>query len=85
MISGYAGNVEPQYIIPTTIGVKEEAGGRETRGGAREGVDDLDFFIGDEANSRSAQYQVWQDLDLDIFLNFTLYIHCRCHIPSNMG
>jgi actin-related protein 3 len=54
---GYAGNVEPQFIIPTTIATQEGAA-QETRGGAREGVDDLDFYIGDEANARSMQYQV---------------------------
>lgn len=54
---GYAGNVEPQFIVPTTIATQEGAA-QETRGGAREGVDDLDFYIGDEANARSKQYQV---------------------------
>jgi actin-related protein len=47
---GYAGNKEPQFIIPSAIGVKETAkvGDEATRRLAR-GVEDLDFFIGDEA------------------------------------
>lgn len=39
---GYAGNSEPQFIIPSAIAVKE-------RRGYSRGIDDLDFFIGDEA------------------------------------
>jgi len=47
---GYAGNKEPQYIIPSAIAVKETAkvGDDATRRLTR-GVEDLDFFIGDEA------------------------------------
>lgn len=47
---GYAGNKEPQFIIPSAIAVKETAkvGDDATRRLAR-GVEDLDFFIGDEA------------------------------------
>lgn len=43
---GYAGNTEPQHIIPSCIAVKETA-----RVGSRvaTGVSDLDFYIGDEA------------------------------------
>lgn len=46
---GYAGALEPQHIIPSAIAVKGGAG----RGGGiktgHKGVDDLDFFIGDDA------------------------------------
>lgn len=47
---GYAGNTEPQFIIPSSIAVKESAkiGDQAARRLGR-GVDDLDFFIGDEA------------------------------------
>lgn len=47
---GYAGNKEPQFIIPSAIAVRETAkvGDDATRRLAR-GVEDLDFFIGDEA------------------------------------
>jgi len=43
---GYAGNTEPQHIIPSCIAVKESA-----RVGTKvaTGVSDLDFYIGDEA------------------------------------
>jgi actin-related protein 3 len=44
---GYAGNTEPQYIIPSCIAIKESAKVGDRRIG--KGVEDLDFFIGDEA------------------------------------
>jgi actin-related protein 3 len=43
---GFAGNSEPQYIFPSAIAVKEAA---KTGATAAKGVEDLDFFIGDEA------------------------------------
>jgi len=65
---GYAGNCEPNYIIPSQIGVKEApsaAPGPKTPGaGAAQpaaqakGIDDLDFFIGDEALERAKTYAV---------------------------
>ena len=47
---GYAGNREPQYIIPSTIAIKEsmKVGDQASRR-LTKGIDDLDFFIGDEA------------------------------------
>ncbi|KII62988.1 Actin-related protein 3 [Thelohanellus kitauei] len=44
---GFAGNVEPTFIMPSTIAVKEQAqmGGKASM----KGLEDLDFFIGDEA------------------------------------
>lgn len=47
---GYAGNRDPQFIIPSSIAIKESSkvGDQASRRLAR-GVDDLDFFIGDEA------------------------------------
>lgn len=47
---GYAGNRDPQFIIPSTIAIKEQnkVGDQASRRLAR-GVDDLDFYIGDEA------------------------------------
>ncbi|CAJ0576165.1 unnamed protein product, partial [Mesorhabditis spiculigera] len=48
---GYAFNSEPQFIIPTALAVREQAG----RQGLEKGrIDDLDFFIGDEALSPAA-------------------------------
>jgi len=42
-----ADNFKPQYIIPTCIGVRESASVTSQR--SYQGVDDLDFHIGDEA------------------------------------
>lgn len=62
---GFAGNVEPQYIIPSVIATPDAKG---TQGGlgatARaassstqsKGIEDLDFFIGDEAFEKSKTY-----------------------------
>ena len=47
---GYAGNTEPQFIIPSAIAVKETASvGDKSNKWLGKGVEDLDFFIGDEA------------------------------------
>jgi len=61
---GYAGNCEPQYIIPSTIatqdGVKKSAavnvGGKAAT--QKKGIEDLDFFIGDEATAMSKTYSL---------------------------
>lgn len=47
---GFAANKEPQFIIPSAIAIKESAkvGDQSTRRLCK-GVEDLDFFIGDEA------------------------------------
>ena len=44
---GFAGNTVPQFIMPSCIAVKESAGIGDRRIG--KGVEDLDFYIGDEA------------------------------------
>lgn len=47
---GYAGNKEPQYIIPSAIAIKESAKvGDQAARRLGKGIEDLDFFIGDEA------------------------------------
>ncbi|XP_030830020.1 actin-related protein 3 [Strongylocentrotus purpuratus] len=47
---GFAGNTEPQYIIPSAIAIKESAKvGDQASRRLGKGVEDLDFFIGDEA------------------------------------
>lgn len=43
---GFSGNSEPQFIIPSSIAVREGVGVRLARG-----LDDLDFYIGDEAQN----------------------------------
>jgi actin-related protein 3 len=67
---GYAGNTEPQYIIPTCIATpsaakdggnvvgRAPASGSAPSGAQKKGIDDLDFFIGDEAISMSKSYHV---------------------------
>lgn len=53
---GYSGNVEPQYIIPTVIATR---GDENTNASAKkDGIEDLDFFIGDEAFANSSTYQI---------------------------
>lgn len=41
---GFSTNSEPQFIIPSAIAVREGVGVKQARG-----LDDLDFYIGDEA------------------------------------
>jgi len=55
---GFAGNTEPQFIMPSAIAVKESAkvGGKNV---AFKGVDDLDFFIGDDAVDRPGYATKW--------------------------
>jgi len=51
---GYAGNCEPSFIIPSLIGTKDPS---KVRGNWK-GVEDLDFWIGDEATARSNEYTI---------------------------
>jgi len=55
---GFAGNTEPQYIMPSAIAIRESAkiGGKST---SFKGVDDLDFFIGDGAIDRPNYATKW--------------------------
>ena len=47
---GYAGNTEPQFIMPSCIAIKEKAQvGDQSIRRLGKGVEDLDFYIGDEA------------------------------------
>ncbi|KAI9335035.1 actin family [Zopfochytrium polystomum] len=76
---GYAGNSDPQFIIPTAIATRKIAGAAGDRTGpaigsmsrattlsgatssniaSRRGVDDLDFYIGDEAIANGHTYNV---------------------------
>ena len=52
---GFAGNVEPQYIIPTVTAAKTEV---DSQRGKRDGIEDLDFFVGDQALNNSATHQI---------------------------
>ena len=56
---GYAGNKEPQFIMPSAIAVKENAGvGDADSRRVGRGVEDLDFYIGDEAMNIGNPYAV---------------------------
>ncbi|KNC47042.1 actin-like protein 3 [Thecamonas trahens ATCC 50062] len=59
---GFAGNVEPQFVVPTAIASNEEtASNKGARGGPStvKGLEDLDFHIGDEALAHQNTYQVY--------------------------
>ena len=50
---GFAGNTVPQFIMPSCIAVKESAGiGDQSVRRLGKGVEDLDFYIGDEASNQ---------------------------------
>lgn len=55
---GYSGNVEPQYIIPTVLATKADEGGVGAQRGKTDGVEDLDFHIGDAAFANSTTHQI---------------------------
>lgn len=99
---GYAGNCEPNYIIPSTIATPEEpkAGGPKTfgapsgaaksagtAGSKKKGIDDLDFFIGDEANAHATTYacrnpikhgQVEDWTSMEQFWEHCIFKYLRC-------
>ena len=55
---GFAGNCEPQHIVPTLIATRaESAGNSHIRSKAAE-IADLDFFIGDEALKHNKSHQI---------------------------
>jgi len=56
---GFAGNTEPQYIIPSIIALQEGKGGTQKASVTKKGVEDLDFYIGDEAINYSRTYDMF--------------------------
>lgn len=52
---GFAGNTEPQFIIPSVIGMKDEKATASTQK-PKKGIEDLDFYIGDEAVANQKAY-----------------------------
>jgi len=57
---GYAGNTEPQFIMPSSIAIKESAKvGDQAIRRLGKGVEDLDFHIGDEANEATNYTVKW--------------------------
>jgi len=63
---GYAGNSEPSYIFPTMIATKDSPDG--TIG---EGVEDLDCYIGDQANENAKSYATAWPIRHGLIDNFT--------------
>lgn len=56
---GYAGNVTPQFVIPTLMATPTSSvGGQIGDPRAAEGLGDLDFFIGNDAQENSTTYQL---------------------------
>jgi len=53
-----AGNAEPQYIVPTMIAT-QEGKGQQKAATQKKGVEDLDFFIGDEAQQMNKTYDIF--------------------------
>ena len=55
---GYAGNVEPQYIIPTTISLPSSKGTSSFVDSKRGGVEDLDFYIGTDCAKHTSTHAI---------------------------
>jgi actin-related protein 3 len=61
---GFAGNSEPQLVIPTTIATKgidssKSLGmNKSSNLASKRGIEDLDFYIGDEAFQHSKTYNL---------------------------
>ena len=51
---GYSGNNDPAFIIPTAISTNVTA----SKGAQKRGIDDLDYYIGDEAVQNSKTYSL---------------------------
>ena len=69
---GFAGNKEPQFIMPSAIAVRETAKvGDEAQRRVARGVEDLDFYIGDEAMNIGNPYAV------KVYIFYTDYIEPR--------
>jgi actin-related protein 3 len=88
---GYAGNYEPNFIVPSLI-----ANAVEKKGERKSDVFDLDFFIGNEAAERTTggQYNIdypirhgivdnWDNMEKYVFYNKSIAIH-HYHPHENM-
>ena len=74
---GFAGNCEPQYIIPSVIAandLKTQGTGTTKASAAKTGVEDLDFHIGDAAlqDKIRTTYQVYYPVKHGQVENWTL-------------
>jgi len=83
---GFAGNTEPQYIIPSMIALQEGKGAQKAAN-TKKGVEDLDFFIGDEANANSRTYDIFYPVrhgqvenwtHMEYFWEHCIFKYLRC-------
>jgi len=83
---GFAGNVEPQYIIPTVISTQEGKGSQKAAT-QKKGIEDLDFWIGDEALAVTRTYdtfypvrhgQVENWTHMEYFWEHCIFRYLRC-------
>uniref|UniRef100_A0A8D1WAR5 Actin related protein 3B n=1 Tax=Sus scrofa TaxID=9823 RepID=A0A8D1WAR5_PIG len=89
---GYAGNTEPQFIIPSCIAIRESAKVvDQAQRRVLRGVDDLDFFIGDEAIDKPTYATKWpirhgiiEDWDLmERFMEQVIFKYLREYLAVN--
>ncbi|ORX89734.1 actin-related protein 3-like protein [Basidiobolus meristosporus CBS 931.73] len=55
---GFSGNTQPSYVIPTAIATRDNVSRKAGNIASKRGIEDLDFFIGDEAIANSKTYGV---------------------------
>jgi len=87
---GFAGNVEPQFVIPTCVAnSSKKAGGVVSSHSQATGVAEMDFYIGDEAYARKdsdryllswpvnkGRIEHWDDMER--FLQQAIFRNLRC-------
>ena len=87
---GFSGNIEPQYIVPTACAKMESVGAKQQ---STEGLADLDFYIGNEAISRSSTHTVdypirhglienWDDMERLWQRCFFDYLRCEPEVRN---
>ena len=67
---GFAGNTEPQFILPSCIAVKESATIGDKNRRMAKGVEDLDFHIGDDALDATSYAVKVSYIKFTVFLLF---------------
>ncbi len=82
---GYAGTEEPSYMIPTTFGGNRTSS--QTGAGKKDGLADLDFYIGKEALAKQKSYGLsypvkhglienWDEMEKYWSQTLYKYLHC---------
>mmetsp|Transcript_83343 Transcript_83343/g.193659 ORF Transcript_83343/g.193659 Transcript_83343/m.193659 type:complete len:427 (+) Transcript_83343:72-1352(+) len=89
---GYAGNTEPQYVLPTVVANSaRKAGGVYVSQPQAAGFAEADYYIGDEAYQRKETHDLvcpvakgriehWDDIER--FLQQAIFRHLRC-VPED--